>query len=415
MVKITEGGIVTKYYMADFLLWIYDGLEERVKENMKKLGYLLFAFFFLIGRIFPVKQKKVVLFNGHNYGLNGNLLEIKRAMEQQQSQQKVPKGSRFTFLFFSKHDLFSLAGLLGKIRGAVSFFVVLPIQMATAGRVFLNDNFLPFGYCRPSKDTQVVQLWHGAGAFKKFGLPVEGDEEVKRQVKRANTRITHLFITSKQVLPFYQEAFGIKKEHIYVTGIPITDVYFDEEKKKQGREEFYRQYPQLEGKKLLLYTPTFRNTEEENIGIMEHFDVQKIHQVLGSSWVILVKFHPKYPVSNITENSFCYNMTNYSQMTSLYFVSDLLITDYSSTIVEYVLLDKPIIMYAYDLKKYDRGFYREYETTVPGPVAHNEEELLAFLQDGQKEDQKRQNFARLQYDDRDGESAKRILSVLDRE
>lgn len=381
---------------------------------MKKLGYLLFAFFFRVGRLFPVKRKKVVLFNGHNSGLNGNLLEIMRAMKRQQEERKVKHRDRFSFVFYAKRDLLYSGGLFGKICGVFVFFVVLPVRMATAGRIFLNDNFLPLGYCKPSKETQVIQLWHGAGAFKKFGLSVEKNGMVRERVKQANARITHLFITSKQVLPFYEEAFGIDRSRIYVTGVPITDLYFDEINKQKGKRLFYSQYPLLQDKKILLYTPTFRNTEKENAEIMAHFDVQKIHEVLGDSWVILIKMHPKYPVDNVPENSFCYNITNYSDMTALYFVSDLMITDYSSTIVEYVLLDKPVILYAYDYKKYDRGFYRDYETTVPGPVAHTEKELLAFLRDDQKKNQKRQGFANLQYDDRDGKASERILAVLDR-
>ena len=381
---------------------------------MKKLGYLLFAFFFRVGRLFPVKRKKVVLFNGHNSGLNGNLLEIMQAMKRQQEERKVKHRDRFSFVFYAKRDLLYSGGLFGKICGVFVFFVVLPVRMATAGKIFLNDNFLPLGYCEPSKETQVIQLWHGAGAFKKFGLSVEKNEMVRERVKQANARITHLFITSKQVLPFYEEAFGIDRDRIYVTGVPITDLYFNEINKQKGKRIFYCQYPLLQDKKILLYTPTFRNTEKENAEIMEHFDVQKIHEVLGDSWVILIKMHPKYPVDNVPENSFCYNITNYSDMTDLYFVSDLMITDYSSTIVEYVLLDKPVILYAYDYKKYDRGFYRDYETTVPGPVAHTEKELLAFLREDQKKNQKRQDFANLQYDDRDGKASERILAVLDK-
>ncbi len=57
-------------------------------------------------------------------------------------------------------------------------------------------------------------------------------------------------------------------------------------------------------------------------------------------------------------------MTDYSDITDLYMVADCLVTDYSSTVVEYVLLDKPIILFAYDLDKYDRGFYRDYRSTV---------------------------------------------------
>lgn len=61
-------------------------------------------------------------------------------------------------------------------------------------------------------------------------------------------------------------------------------------------------------------------------------------------------------------------------------VADCLVTDYSSTVVEYVLLDKPIILFAYDLDKYDRGFYRDYRSTVPGDIAYSTEELLQLLQ-----------------------------------
>lgn len=372
---------------------------------MKEAGYLIFAFFFALGRIFPVKKGKIVLFNGHNHGLNGNLEEIKKAMEQKEQQ-------KMTFLLYAKRDLFHSHGVFSKCVDAVRFFIEWPIQMATAEKIFLNDNFLPLGYCRPSKKTQVVQLWHGAGAFKKFGLSTEKDENVRKQVVRANQRLTHLFVTSQQVVPFYQEAFGVAAEKIYATGIPVTDLYFREEQKKTCQKRFYKQFPELSGKKIVLYTPTFRNTMEENQAIMEHFSIERVHEVLGNDWVILIKMHPKFPADNVLQNSFCYNMTDYSQIIDLYFVSDMLITDYSSTVVEYSLLDKPILLYAYDLKHYDRGFYRDYETTVPGNVAHDEQELLFFLKNDWKKDSKRQDFVKLQYDYRDGDSAKRILAVL---
>lgn len=370
---------------------------------MKKIGYIFFAVIFNLCRILPIQKWKIVLFNGHNHGLNGNLLEIQQALERKQD--------KFHFFFFAKKDMFS-GGAAGKIRGAFRFFIVLPYHMATAAYIFLNDNFLPLGYCFPSHRTKIVQLWHGAGAFKKFGLSTEGNEKVRHQVIRANSRITHLFVTSKQVVPYYQEAFAIPESRIFADGIPVTDIYFNEEKKEKAKERFYKKYPELEGKKILLYTPTFRRSPQENAELPGHFPVQKIHEILGESWVILIKMHPKYPVDHITENSFCYNMTNYSQVTDLYFVTDLLVTDYSSTIVEYALLDKPIVLYAYDLKKYDRGFYRDYEATVPGPVAHNEEEFLEILAKDTKEIQKRQTFAKLQYDYIDSLSTQRILSVL---
>ena len=235
---------------------------------------------------------------------------------------------------------------------------------------------------------------------------------VRAQVKRANQRITHLFVTSKQVIPFYQEAFEIPAERIFATGVPIADVYHREENIRAGRERFYVKYPALWDKRLLLYTPTFRKSQEENRAILENFPVQELHQVLGEEWVILIKMHPKYPGEAILENSFCYNMTDYSNIADLYFVSDMLITDYSSTIVEYVLLDKPMVLYCYDLPEYDRGFYRDYVKTVPGPVAGNREELLEKILENCQEKEKRHTFAKLQYDYMDTCSAHRIYEKL---
>ena len=61
------------------------------------------------------------------------------------------------------------------------------------------------------------------------------------------------------------------------------------------------------------------------------------------------------------------------------FISDMLITDYSSVIFEYALLQKPIAFFCYDLSVYNRGFYLKYPEDLPGDVYENQEELEAYL------------------------------------
>lgn len=379
---------------------------------MKKAGYLLFAWMYNLYCLFSrVKDKKIVLWNGHDYGLNGNLQEMYYALQR--------TGKNYQIVTLAKRDLFrrqetgARKALPGLIRGVFVFFVVLPYHMSTAGKVFMNDNFLPLGYMRTEKRrTQFVQLWHGSGAFKRFGLSTEENKEVYETVRRANQRITHLFVTSTQVVPFYQEAFAISRDKIYPTGLPVTDIYFDEERKQERRAAFFQKYPELVGKKLLLYAPTFRRTQEENQQIMQQFDVNQIHDLLGEDWTILVRLHPKFPMENFTENKYCYNMTHYNDILDLYLVVELLVTDYSSTIVEYVLLDKPVVLYAYDLERYDRGFYFDYEQMIPGDIAHNKKELYEFLQKDYKNFPKRQDFVKFQYDNISKGACERILEIL---
>ncbi len=379
---------------------------------MKKVGYCILAGVYNICSILcPVNQKKIVLFNGHNHGLNGNLLEVYEEMKKRNPQ--------YQFVIMAKRDLFTGNGkgkigrLLILAKGVFRFFVALPYHMATAGKVFLNDNFIPLAYMQTQRrKTQFVQLWHGAGAFKRFGLSTESNPKVYELVEKANQKITHLFVTSKQVVPFYQEAFAMDKERIYPIGIPVTDLYFDEERITQRKEQVYEKYPEFKDRKLLLYAPTFRGEDWENQEIMKQFNTEKIHEILGEEWLILIKMHPKFPVENVMENEYCYNMTNYNDISDLYLVVDMLITDYSSTVVEYSLLDKPVVLFAYDLEKYDRGFYYDYETMVPGKVAHSQQELYDILENNFEEFEKRHNFVKFQYDNVEGKVCQKILDLL---
>ncbi|MCI8337427.1 MAG: hypothetical protein HFH62_01930 [Lachnospiraceae bacterium] len=386
---------------------------------MKKMGYLFFAFIFQICRCIPVQQRKVVLYNGHFRDLSGNLLAMKQEIMRHRDD--------VNFFYYGKRTS-ETGGAVWKMGRLLKFFFQLPYQMATAGQVFLNDNFLPLRYCRPSERTQMIQLWHGAGAFKRFGLSAEKDRKVREQVKRANRRITHLFVTSKQVIPFYSEAFAISYEKIFATGIPVTDLYCDKSKMEQGKNRFFQEYPELEEKKLLLVAPTFRDTPEENRLLLDQLVLERLEDVLGEEWVILLRMHPKYPIGGFEERERCRNLTGYPHVSDLYFASDMMLTDYSSTMVEYVLLNKPMIFYAYDLEKYNRGFYWDYEEGVPGSVAHNTGELLDCMEavkmnlnggerPGEREiltgEEKRERFRRMQYDYTDDASAERIWKVLE--
>lgn len=69
-------------------------------------------------------------------------------------------------------------------------------------------------------------------------------------------------------------------------------------------------------------------------------------------------------------------------ISDLYLISDLLITDYSSVMFDYANLKRPMLFYAYDLKHYAgdiRGFYFDYRSELPGPVVEKEEDFYKAI------------------------------------
>lgn len=378
---------------------------------MKHLGYVLYGMLFHLFRLCPVKKKKVVLFMIHNSKFKGNLKFIHDEMKRRDSE--------FEFIVVSKKQLFSVSGnglerLFSLCRAVLYFYFVLNYHLATAEYIFLNDNFQPLAYMNVSKKVKLIQLWHGVGAFKRFGLTTETDPVIQSCTRKGNKRVTHMFVSGKQVIPYHEEAMGIPRERMYPLGIPVMDYYADEERKAAGRAAVYERYPLLAGKKVLLYTPTFRATEEENKALLEHFDYKKVKRELGEEWAVLIRLHPQIRRDVVIDEPDCYDVTEYADIKELLVTADVLVNDYSSTVVEYALLRKPVYLYAYDLDKYDRGFYQDYKKDAPGPIAYQLCDLIRLIKEEAWDLGKLEHFIGLHYDfaNIDGKCTERVVSKV---
>ncbi len=345
----------------------------------------------------------------HDCKFQGNIRYVYEEMKKQDKEYKFIKISKKALFQTEKKGI---AKPLKTLIGGIRLFTLVNYHLATAEYILLNDNFLPLAYMNPAKNVKIVQFWHGVGAFKRFGLSTEADERVRKIVREGNRRVTHLFVSSKQIIPYYEEAFGIGRERIFATGIPVTDFYFDEKKKNYSSARFYRRYPELKNKKIILYTPTFRETERENNEILQKFDMQRLVEGLGEEWILLVRLHPQIRGAMPKLPERCIDVTEYPDIKDLFIVSDVLINDYSSTVVEYVLLQKPIILYAYDLDYYDRGFYKSYRENAPGILVRDMEGVIDAFSHLNVQTKRYQDFIKQQYDYLDGNATKRIVELI---
>ena len=263
-------------------------------------------------------------------------------------------------------------------------------DIADARCVFLNEASEEISALPMRRETVVMQTWHACGAFKRFGsstLELKFGPDAKEMKRHPlNRNYTHVAVSSPEVVWAYEEAMELKDSPGVVTpvGISRTDIFFAENEKEKAFERFYKQFPAAEGKKVILYAPTFRGTVT-NAEAPKGFDIEKFYESLGDSYVVVVKQHPHIkelpPVPRKLEGSFARDVTKTMSIEDLLFVSDIVISDYSSLVFEYSLFNRPMLFYAYDLEDYDdwRGFYYPYEEMTPGPVCRTNEEMIAYI------------------------------------
>ncbi len=230
----------------------------------------------------------------------------------------------------------------------------------------------------PRKGTKVIQLWHAAGAFKKFGVHARGRKNV---MNKEFNYWDLVFCSSKHVVDIYSEAFGgFDKSKIVVNGLPRNDFLYTLTKKKNL---IRRKLGIPSGRKLIMYAPTFRDKMEKSGYVFILELITQVKQLIDEGYSFGVRLHPRIPIRIEDIASYGKDIVDLGKCTTeeAIVASDVLITDYSSIIFDFALLEKPMIFYAHDLKNYynERGFYFSYESFVPGPIAYNSYDLTSTI------------------------------------
>ena len=363
---------------------------------MKSLFYRLFALFFNISRtLFGIKSNRVVLLSPHNASFNDSLGEVKSELE---------KRGGYDIGYISHADFAS-------VPKAIVFFTKKAYLLATAKYVFMNDNFMPLGYLNFSKEAVIVQLWHAEGAFKKFGLDIEQPADIRAREIAANSKLTYVTCSSTEVTDIYASAFGVDKSKVLPVGSLRADVLLKADNAEKLRAEFEEKYPQCKGKKIVLYAPTFRDDPELDKVFLSSFDYSLFEKELGDTHCLLVRLHPQIHGESRIDGAI--DVTDFKSINDLTLISDMLITDYSSVCMDFVLLDKPCVFFVPDLDEYTSGrpFYSDYRSYVPGETAGNTAELVGCIKTASVSD-KAEKFKFINLNMVDGKSAERLFDII---
>ena len=280
-------------------------------------------------------------------------------------------------------------------------------------RVIVTDDYNRYlRHFQLRQSQRVVQLWHACGAFKKFGqrgtnMSIAADHAYHAQYNM-------MTVSSDQIRGIYADAFDIDVHKVKALGCPRTDAFYDEKRMEQTKEKVYEAHPELRNRYVILNAPTFRDIGDDRTQFKPDLDFDRLSEELLPEQMFVVCPHPIMK-NKIVEKSYDnIEVIRDFSTNDMMLVSDMLLTDYSSVIFEYVLLRKPIAFYCYDLINYNRGFYLNYPDDLPGDIYENQTDLMAYLRSPEKDTltEKYNQFIEKYMAACDGHSSERIAEMI---
>ena len=294
----------------------------------------------------------------------------------------------------------------------------LAVKAARAKVILIDDYILFLEYMGISRKTKIIQLWHACGAFKTFGFTRFGKKGGPLQESKNHRNYSYTFVSGTDIAKYYAEGFGLSEKKVLPFGVPRTDMFFDEDIRRTKRDEIYSANPVLKDKKVILFAPTFRGNGKQTAYYEKgRFEPEKMMEHLPDDYVLIIKHHPfvhlKYKISEKGQARIL-DFSGKSEINDLLFITDLLITDYSSVVYEASLLNIPMLFYAYDLENYvaTRDFYSGYEHFVPGRIVRTQEELETAILENDFKAELVEAFCKKNFDFRDGKASKRIADFI---
>lgn len=268
-------------------------------------------------------------------------------------------------------------------NGLALFLKVIPILMRS--KLIVVDNYFPvLGAIIKTKQMRITQLWHANGAIKAFGF---SDPSTERRGKAAQLRFQRVYdsfddiiVGSQKMADAFQINYRLDGHQTRLLGYPRSDKFKNKDWIAQAREKFYRYYPALRGKQLILYTPTYR--KGISFAFAPGFEKLKLPQ----NAVFILRLHPHLQqLEKAWEQKVPFVTSIRSDITTdeLLTVADTLITDYSSILFDYTLLDNAhqVGLFAFDQSQFEKtvGLQRDFSEDFDKILIKDVPELSEFL------------------------------------
>jgi len=275
----------------------------------------------------------------------------------------------------------------------VKRFSLMYYYYMSRSKYWVNNMRQPVWF--PKRKNQIMlSTWHGT-PLKKLVFDMDDVHSSNPKYKDIVYRQTRVWDYLLSDNPFstevFQSCFIFDKDKILEYGYPANDpMYYPNRDELSGKIKARLGIPK--DKRVILYAPTWRDDKFYEAGHYKFemaMDIERLQKEFGHNSVILLRMH-YWVVDNIDIDrykGFVYDVSKYDDITDLYLISNICITDYSSVFFDFANTRRPILFFTYDLEKYRdvlRGFYLDVEKDLPGPLLLTNDELVYAISNIEK-------------------------------
>lgn len=374
-----EVSYTIKYDVGDYRKTFATAKREAnsLKDYVRKCGFIVAKwiinqYYLFFDMIYKKNGKNILIMSENRNGIMDNLEAIDTRLKERGLDKEFNITYHFRNIFEGRQNPFSW---LRTIR-----------MIAKNDFIFVDDYAPIFAYIDMDERTTLVQVWHAGFGFKLVGYGRFGISGSPHPIKSCHRKYTYALIGNDYLREIYSEVFGIEREALLATGMPRLEHFLDTDKREQVTNEFYREFPELVGKRIITFAPTYRGSNQKNANYdFSQIDFDRLYDFCKkTNTVFIIKQHhflrEKAPISDDQKDVF-YECSDH-KLNDLFYVTDLLITDYSSCFYDFLLLGRPVLFFTYDRAMYSatRGVHRPIDKVAPGRVCDNFEQLIDALE-----------------------------------
>lgn len=332
-----------------------------MKNIIIEIGKKFLCIFF----VFPIKNNRIFFsaYSGRQYSCNPKY--ISDWIEQNYKE-------KFEIIWaFNEPDAFS--DLKNRNIKCVKFKGIKYLYYLLTSKIVI-DNVESWSVLPKRTGQYVINTWHGGGAYKGVGLKrKDTSETLDKNMLRKNERISIYLSSSKAFSQMtLRESFQYNGK-IMECGMPRNDLLM---KNDENKKNIIKEKLGIDKKTgIVIYAPTFRHDLKYKYMLNYEKTLDALKNRFGKEWIMLIRTH-YYLQSKKIESSKVKNVSDYPDMQELLLISDVLITDYSSSIWDFSLMEKPCFLFMPDYNEYidEREFYTPIQEW-PYPASFSMEDL----------------------------------------